>query len=199
MIPNEAEFLEALRRVVAAFEQLGIDYAVAGSYASSIYGEARATRDVDLIAAVPGRLARALIEALGPGFYADEGQILAASQNQGQFNLIHVASMSKVDVYVVWRTDFGRSQLERKKRVQVGFGEPLNLSVISPEDIILAKLNWYREGGEISDRQWRDILGVIRVQGQALDRVYLRKWGEQLGLAELLGRAFEESGLSSDA
>ena len=115
MIPNQAEFLEALRLVTAAFDKLGIQYAVGGSYASSLYGEARATRDVDLIANVTGRHAGLLVAALGRQFYADEAQITAAARDQVSFNLIHIDSMSKIDVYLVWRTDFGATQLARRR------------------------------------------------------------------------------------
>ena len=150
---------------------------------------------MDLIATVAGRHARPLVAALGPEFYADEGQIMAAAQNQSSFNLIHIESMSKVDVYAVWRTEFGRAQLARRRSTQVGQAARLNLYVISPEDTVLAKLDWYREGGKISDRQWRDVLGVLRVQASGLDRAYLRDWAGRLGLAELLVRALDETGL----
>ena len=191
MIPNQAEFLEALRLVTTAFDKLGIQYAVGGSYASSLYGEARATRDVDLIANVTGRHAGLLVAALGRQFYADEAQITAAARDQGSFNLIHLDTMSKIDVYLVWRTDFGATQLARRRPAHVGSDSPLALYVTSPEDTILAKLDWYRQGGEQSDRQWRDVLGVLRVQGSALDRVYLQDWAKRLGLSDLLTRAIK--------
>jgi hypothetical protein len=195
MIPTEGEFLAALRKVVAALDALGIEYALGGSFASSLYGEARATRDVDLIAAVAGKQAGPIVAALGPEFYADEAQITEAAMNQGSFNLIHLATMAKVDVYVVWRTEFGRTQLARRRRQQVGSVEPLDLFVTSPEDTVLAKLEWYRKGGEVSDRQWRDVLGVLKVQAEALDRAYLRDWAARLNLTDLLRRALDDAGL----
>jgi len=131
------------------------------------------------------------VAALGPQFYADEAQITAAARDQGSFNLIHIDTMSKIDVYVVWRTDFGATQLARRRPAHVGSDSPLALYVTSPEDTILAKLDWYRQGGEQSDRQWRDVLGVLRVQSSALDRVYLKDWAKRLGLSDLLSRAIK--------
>ena len=198
MIPNEAEFLGALRKVIAVFDALGIDYALGGSFASSLYGEARATRDVDLIAAVTGRQAAQLVAQLGPEFYADEAQIIAAAMNQASFNLIHRDSMSKLDVFVVWRTEFGRTQLDRRQRTQVGGADPLQVFIASAEDTILAKLDWYHRGGCVSDRQWRDVIGVLKVQAGRLDLAYLRDWAARLGLTNLLRRALVNAGLPTD-
>ncbi len=198
MIPNEGEFLDALRKVTSVFASLGIDYAVGGSFASSVYGEARATRDVDLIAAVAGRHAQALVSALGSEFYADLDQISAAIRTQGSFNLVHLDSMSKIDVYVVWRTEFGQAQLTRRRQTHVGTAAPLGLYITSPEDTVLAKLDWYRQGGAVSDRQWRDVLGVLRVQGSSLDWGYLRDWAGRLELTNLLQHARAEAGLPCD-
>ncbi len=199
MILNEAEFIAALRKVIMALETLEIDYALGGSFASSLYGEARATRDVDLIAAVAGRHAAPLVAALGPEFYTDEPQINAAVLNQSSFNLIHLPTMAKVDVFVAWRTDFGRAQLARRQLKHVGRTDPLDLFVTSAEDTVLAKLDWYRQGGGVSDRQWRDILGVLKVQAEALDRAYLSEWAPRLKVTDLLSRALEEAGLSPES
>jgi len=195
MIPEQTEFLDALGKVIAALEGLDIQYALGGSFASSLHGEARATRDVDLITSLAGRHAAPLVAALGPEFYADEAQITAAAMNQSSFNLVHRPTMAKVDVYVVWRTDFGRAQLERRQPKQVGSNPALSLYVASPEDTVLAKLDWFRKGGEVSDRQWRDVLGVLKVQAEALDFAYLRDWAGRLGLADLLLRALADAGL----
>ena len=116
MIPTEGEFLGALQRVVAALDALGIEYGLGGSFASSLRGEARVARDMDRIAAGAGKQAGPVVAALGAGFYADEAQITKAAMNQCSFNLIHHDTMANVDVFVVWRTDFGRTQRRRRRR-----------------------------------------------------------------------------------
>ena len=91
--------------------------------------------------------------------------------------------------------DFDAEQLERRRPVAVSDGPEPRVYISSPEDLILRKLAWYREGGGVSDRQWRDVLGVIKVQSERLDRAYLRRWAERLGLSDLLGRAIGEAGV----
>lgn len=198
MMLSEPDFWAALRQVIAAFDRLGIAYAIGGSFASGFHGEARATRDVDLIAAVTGKQADSLVAALGGDFYADAAQIAGATINQTSFNVIHLPTMMKVDVFVVWRTEFGRTQLARRLLRQVGEPETMGVFVASPEDTILAKLDWYRQGGGVSDQQWRDVLGVLKVQAERLDRAYLREWAARLGVADLLGRAVDDAGLPPD-
>ncbi|MCU0784483.1 MAG: hypothetical protein MUF81_10660 [Verrucomicrobia bacterium] len=191
----ETELLTAVARVVAAFEKLGVDYWVGGSLASSVFGEPRQTVDADLVACLLGRHAEPLVRQLAGEFYADLPAILAATQAQGSFNLIHLETMCKVDVFVSWRTPFGQSQLSRREKKTVGQASPLELFFASAEDTVLAKLHWYRKGGEVSDRQWRDLLGVLKVQAGALDTDYLRHWAGELEVADLLHRAFDEAGL----
>lgn len=195
MNPQQEELFVALRGVVTAFNELHIEYFVGGSIASMIFGEPRLTVDADLVARVLGRHATPLVERLQPAYYADLLAIEAAVRDGGSFNLIHLDTMAKVDVYVAWRTDFARSQFARRLRQNVGTVEPLDLYLATAEDTVLAKLEWYRKGGEVSDRQWRDVLGVLKVQAEALDRAYLRGWAARLNLTDLLGRALDDAGL----
>jgi hypothetical protein len=191
----ETELLLAVGRVVAAFDTLAVEYLVGGSVASSVFGEPRQTLDADLIARLLGRHAKPLVEKLSQEFYADLPAIETAIQTQGSFNLIHLETVTKVDVFVRWRDPFGQSQFARRQRKTVGQASPLELFFASAEDTVLAKLEWYRKGGGVSDKQWRDLLGVLKVQGETLDRAYLTEWAGQLGVADLLTRALSEANL----
>ena len=195
MNEGETELLRAVARVVATFEALGVDYLVGGSVASSVFGEPRQTFDADLVARLLGRNAAPLVEHLKQEFYADLPSITTAIQTQGCFNLIHLETMTKVDVFVRWRDPFAQSQFARRQRKVVGESPPLALFFASAEDTVLAKLDWYRRGGGVSDRQWRDLLGVLKVQAGAIDRAYLASWASELGVSDLLQRALMEAGL----
>lgn len=194
MNEGETELLAAIVRVVRAFDALGVDYLVGGSVASSLFGEPRLTVDADLVARLLGRHAEPLVQKLAGEFYADVPAIRSAIENQSSFNLIHLETMSKVDVFVNWRSPFGEAQFSRRQKKSVGQGAPIELYFASAEDTVLAKLQWYRKGGEVSDRQWRDLLGVLKVQGKALDGDYLEQWADKLGVKDLLHRAQSEAG-----
>jgi hypothetical protein len=124
-------------------------------------------------------------------FYVDDEALRRAVRDRTCANLIHHATQLKVDIFVAGGTPLDEQQLTRRQEVSIGQG--LTLHVHPPEDILLQKLRWYRKGGEMSDRQWRDILGIIRVQGQHLDRDYLRVNAPVLDVADLLARALSES------
>lgn len=188
------ELLAAIVRVVRAFDALGVDYFVGGSVASSLFGEPRLTVDADLVASLLGRHAEPFVKELAGEFYADLPAITSAIQNQSSFNLIHLETMSKVDVFVNGRSPFGVAQFARRQKKSVGQETPLELYFASAEDTVLAKLDWYRKGGEVSDRQWRDLLGVLKVQANALDEEYMKHWADQLGVKDLLLRALNQAG-----
>jgi hypothetical protein len=171
-------------------DALGVTWLVGGSLASSILGEPRATADVDLVADLRGRHVGALFAALVDNYYIDEDAAKAAVRTRGSFNVIQLASMTKVDIYCSADEPLAREELERRIFVEV---DGQLIPCASAEDIILQKLMWFVSGGGVSDRQWRDIRGVIKVQGSALDRAYLEHHAASHGVLDLLRRALNES------
>jgi hypothetical protein len=197
MVPAPSEIFQVTRAVAAAFGVAGIRYFLGGSVASALYGEARSTRDIDFVAAMLPQQVGPFLAALGNEFYADAQAIADAVAARRCFNVIHLDTMVKVDIFVLKADPFGRSQLARRTGKQLSRGDPSLIDVASPEDTILAKLQWYREGGGVSDRQWNDVLGVLKVQGPALDRAYLDEWARELGLTDLLRQALGDAGIPS--
>jgi hypothetical protein len=145
---------------------------LADRFASTLFGEPRQTVDADVIARLLLPHAERLVQRLAPQFYIELSAVISAIENQHSFNVIHLETVTKVDIFVRWRTPFGQSQFTRRQKKIIGLASPLELFFASPEDTVLAKLDWYRQGGEVSDKQWRDIVGVLKVQGRALDRDY---------------------------
>jgi hypothetical protein len=185
---------DALKRLVEVFDGLAIPYMVGGSVASSIHGIARPTMDVDLVAALPpGQVDRFAAE-LRADFYADPEMIRAALEQGRPFNLIHYASTFKFDVFPTLPDPYHQTQLARRVIAEATqFGEvAIRCAVATAEDTILAKLEWYRAGGETSERQWNDVRGLVRVRGPALDLEYLRRWAPQLGVEDLVERLLAE-------
>ena len=195
MIPPPSEIFLVARRLVAAFDVAGVRYFLGGSVASALYGEARSTRDIDFVAAMLPQHVEAFLAALGSEFYADAEAIGTAVAARRSFNVVHLDTMIKADIFVFKPDAFGRSQFARRTARQLNPADPTSVYVASPEDTVLAKLQWYRDGGGVSDRQWNDVLGVLKVQGAALDRTYLQTWARELGLTELLRRAWDDAGL----
>lgn len=180
--------LPILRTVLWVLDELAIAHVLGSSWASSIQGVSRNTQDADLtVLPFPGR-ERKLIERLGPDYYVCDQAVRDAVQRRSSFNIIHTLSGFKFDVFVRKDTPFAISAFNRRQSKPVpGTGDTID--VLSPEDIILHKLEWYRTGGETSDRQWDDVLGVLRVQGDRLDDVYLDHWADELKVADLLAEA----------
>jgi hypothetical protein len=191
---GSSDLWPALLPVVEALEKLGVPYHVGGSVASSFVGIARATQDADLVADLRPLHAAPFAQALAGKYYADPERIDHAIRVRRSFNVIHLETMYKVDVFVSKDTPFARENMARHTALEVpGLGRALYFS--SPEDIVLHKLLWYAEGGGVSDRQWYDLQGVLRLRGRTLDLTYLQSWAERLGVAGLLDQALREAGL----
>jgi len=174
--------------LLAELNRLGVDYVLVGSVASSALGEPRATMDVDLFARLSETLLSKLAAQLGKRFYFDLETARAALRRGGSFNVISMVDVTKFDFFPAGTDDFAASQLARKRFVRVDFLSNLPVPVASAEDTVLAKLRWFDQGGRSSERQWSDILGVLRVQGARIDWPYIEFWAPQLGLADLVDK-----------
>lgn len=180
--------------VVQALESLQVPYLIGGSLAGALHGVPRATNDADLVADLKMEQVDPFVDAVTPAFYADADSIREAVRDRRSFNLIHLATMFKVDIFVNQTRLFDRSQFARRISAVIATDPERTAFVASAEDTILAKLEWFRMGGEVSDRQWRDILGILQAQGERLDREYLQQWAVPLGLDHLLERALQQAG-----
>jgi hypothetical protein len=189
-----ADALAAMMPVIAQFEQLGIDYYIGGSIASSVFGVGRSTLDVDIIADLAESKVDDFVQSLRATYYIDANMIREAIRRRSCFNLIHLTTSYKIDVFVLKKRDFDRETMSRRRSDTLHDADKTyNVYLSSPEDILLAKLEWYRLGDEISDRQWNDVLGIIRIQKDALDRDCLQKWAAELGVTDLLDKAWHEA------
>jgi hypothetical protein len=181
------EVVEVALAVARALEQCGIDYTLGGSVATSLQGEPRSTNDIDFAVKLTERSVQPFILSLGPDFEVDEEALIDAIRQRRSTNIFHLPSMTKIDLFIRGGEAFDLSEFSRRIRVLLQPGEGLFLA--STEDNLLRKLRWFRMGGETSDRQWRDVLGLVRVAGQSLDLSYLRQWAASLGVSDLLERA----------
>lgn len=196
----QPDLLTALTPVIAALSDLGVPYFVGGSVASSLYGMPRSTLDVDLVVELSEEHVAGLVERLGTEYYLSEDAIREAVRAHSSFNLIHLATMLKVDVFVKKTRAFDQEVFRHLRDESVDLTDTgVTLLLPTPEDIILAKLEWYRLGNEISERQWSDILGVLKVQATTLDLDYLHHWAAELGVSDLLKRALNEASLGDSA
>ena len=174
------DILQAIQPVALAFDKLSIPYYIGGSIASSAYGIARATMDVDFVADIGTDKVSSLKQLLAGEYYIDEEMIKDAIRRGTSFNLIHLETMIKVDVFIHQRQSYQEESLRRKRSDTLEDSEDAaRFYFASPEDVILNKLQWYEKGNRVSERQWLDVMGVIKVQGTNLDVAYLRKWGQQ--------------------
>jgi hypothetical protein len=184
---------DGFSRILGALDRLEIPYMVAGSAASSLHGIARPTMDIDLVADIRPDQIEEFAAELKADFYADTEMIKEALARGRSFNLIHLASSFKFDIFPLQKDDFSQTQFARRQVAETtSLGDPIECAVATAEDTILNKLRWYRTGGETSERQWNDLRGILRVSGTRLDLAYLNTWAPRLGVADLLERLLHE-------
>lgn len=178
-------------KVAEVLDLLAVRYAVGGSLASSVVGEPRSTIDADLVAELQPEHIESFIAQLSPRFYIPEERLRRAVRECLSANLIDQDTGMKVDVFIAGGTPLDDAALTRRLPFAPRAGAGI-LYVHTPEDVLLQKLRWYRRGGEVSDRQWRDVLGIVRVQGARLDRAYLTYGAALLSVTDLLERVLAQ-------
>jgi hypothetical protein len=188
------EVTPALVLVISTLDALEIPYFVSGSVASSVHGLPRLTRDADIVAPIGKADVDRLVAALQDTCYISEDAIQDAIQHHSAFNVIHLETMLKVDIFVPPDDPWSQGQFARRALQPLPESEDAVVYVGSPEDIVLQKLRWYEMTGRRSDRQWSDVAGVLKVQAGKLDMEYMRHWAKELGVETLLQQAMEESG-----
>jgi hypothetical protein len=183
------DLLVALVPVLEALRQLGVRHFVGGSIASSVHGIPRASIDADVVAELFPVHAAPLAASLREAYYVPEARLVDAITRRESFNVIHLDAMVKIDVFVSRGRPFDDRALERARPAPLEGGGAILVS--SPEDTVLAKLEWFRRGGETSERQWTDITGLLGVSA-SLDRTYLTVSADELNVADLLRRALRD-------
>lgn len=190
MIPEPAR---VALLVIDVLEDLEISHHLGGSFASSLHGFPRQTHDVDLVVDLGTQHVPLFVGRLENDFYIEPAMVYEAIRRCASFNLIHLATGFKIDVFVAGKEPFDRLELARHHALPLIDGSSRKVTVKSAEDTVLRKLQWYEIGGRVSDRQWNDVLGILRAQGGTLDTAYLRKWAPELSVGDLLETALSSA------
>lgn len=191
----DAESITLALRMAEILDALAVPYLIGGSVASSILGEPRATLDVDIVADLQLSHVQPLVEVMRGKFFIDEIMMTEAIERKSSFNVIHLDTMQKVDIFLLSDQPLAQVEMQRRQQLVITQNPERRAWLASAEDIILQKLIWYRLGNQISDRQWRDVLGVLKVQAYRLDFNYLAQWVETLKLTDLMAQALQEAGI----
>lgn len=182
------DLIAALEPVAAAFRRLGVSFYVGGSVASTYHGAIRSTMDVDLVCDLQNHHIAAFVSAFGPDCYLSEAAVRDAVERRSCFNVIHLPTAFKVDVFVSRGRLFDVAAMSRAATHPLGSDGSLAVPIASPEDSVLAKLEWYRLGEEASERQWDDVSRLVALLGDTLDLDHMRRMAESLGVSDLLER-----------
>jgi hypothetical protein len=183
--------LDLVVEVAALLEELAVPYALGGSLASSLIGEPRSTMDIDIAVSLDPSIGEVLLRRVGAEFYVPVTSARAAIRAKSSFNLVDTEHSLKVDLFVLGDSLLDRRQLERRVEIDLAGGQ-VRIWVTSAEDQVLRKLDWYRRSGG-SERQWRDVVGILRVSSESIDHGDLHSTAEELGLGSLLGEAWRQA------
>jgi len=190
---NPSEISQALKPVTSTLDRLGVPYYIGGSIASSAYGLARSTLDVDMISNLTTRHIDELVSSLKGQYYISREQVEDAINRTSSFNLIHLETGLKIDIFIGKNRPYDRAVSQRiREETLTDNSEAPKFYIASPEDVVLAKLQWFKLGDCSSEKQWNDIVGVLRVQEKVLDMKYLQKWAKELKILDLLEKVLTE-------
>jgi len=185
------DLVDALSPVVRGFQRLGIRHYVGGSVASSFHGAVRSTMDVDLVCELAEGDIAQLIESIGTDHYASETAVRDAVRRKGCFNLIHLPTSFKVDVFISRGRPFDLEAMDRASIQRIGETRFVELPIATAEDSIISKLEWYRLSNETSERQWDDVSKLLDLHEEVIDRDYLCRAAQSVGVEDLLNRLME--------
>lgn len=188
------DILAALAPVVAAFDGLRVRHYIGGSVASTMHGAIRSTMDVDVICDLRADQVEAFLVAFGADVYVSQAAVRQAVEKRSCFNVIHLPTAYKVDVFVSRGRPFDVAAMERAIPLPLAAGRETTVPVATPEDSIVAKLEWFRLGDETSERQWQDVSRLVALHGDVLDLAYMRRMAESVAVADLLDRILQSTG-----
>ena len=187
------DLVAALKPVSAALTKLGIRHYVGGSVASSFHGASRSTMDVDIVADMTDSAVSEFLKCFDRDFYVSEAAIRDAIRRKSCFNLIHLPTSFKVDVFVSRQRPFDVSAMSRATVEHLGDSQSLEIHIATAEDAIISKLEWYRKTNETSERQWDDVTRLLKLLGEAADVEYLKKSAASVSVEDLLERLMSEA------
>lgn len=193
---SKSDVIAAMRPVINLLEELNVPYYIGGSIASSSLGISRATMDVDIITSLSLAHVEKIVRLLDENYYVDSEMIKDAIKHKSTFNVIHHDTSYKIDFFISKTTEYQQSIFERISRKKlVDKDDVIEVFICAPEDVILTKLTWYIARGGTSEKQWNDILGVLKIQKNTLDMNYLLNWAEKLSVKSELEKALTDAGI----
>jgi hypothetical protein len=185
---NADDLVEALGPIIDTFQILQIPHYVGGSIASSYHGATRSTMDVDLVCEMKQSQIANFLARIDERYYVSEVAVRQAVQRMSCFNLIHLPTSFKVDIFVSRQRPFDNDCMRRASMATLGESITIEVPIATAEDAIISKLEWYRLTNETSERQWDDVSRLIQLLGDAADFSYLREAAQSVGVTDLLDR-----------